>query len=187
MKADNYYEVAFDAFLRQQGCAVVPVVEARRSYLDTSEVKSPDFLALAPTGAKLVIDVKGRKFPGAAKGGKPRRAWQNWCELEDVESLARWSDRLGDGFRGVLAFVYDVALQFELPPCTPDVFAFRGRVFLARGVPVDDYRRHMRTRSPRWRTVHLGSDDFRRLVKPITHLLAPVGARAAALVTGSPG
>ncbi|MDY3558699.1 HYExAFE family protein [Gemmata sp. JC673] len=187
MKADNHYEVAFDAFLRARGCAVVPVVESRRSYLDTSEVKSPDFLTLAPAGAKLVIDVKGRKFPGAGKGGTPRRSWQNWCELEDVESLARWSDRLGDGFLGVLAFVYDVALQFELPPCTPDVFAFRGHVFLFRGVSVGEYRRHMRTRSPRWRTVHLPSADFRRLVKPITHFLRPADANAEELLTGSTG
>ena len=31
MKDDNHYEPAFDAFLREQGCAVVPVVEARRT------------------------------------------------------------------------------------------------------------------------------------------------------------
>lgn len=172
MKSDNHYEAAFDTFLRKQGCAVVPVVEARRSYLDANEVKSPDFLVVAPGGAKLVVDVKGRKFPGTAKGGRPRNVWHNWCELEDVDSLTRWSDKLGDGFQGILAFVYDLALQFELPPCTPDVFVYRGRVFLFRGVPVGDYRAHMRTRSPRWRTVHLPSADFRKLVKPITAFLA---------------
>ncbi|HEY1189707.1 MAG TPA: HYExAFE family protein [Gemmata sp.] len=173
MKSDNHYEVAFDAFLRKQGCGVVPVVEARRNYLDASEVKSPDFIVVGPGEAKLVVDVKGRKFPGAAKGGKPRNVWHNWCERDDVEGLSRWSDRLGDGFRGVLAFVYDLALQIELPACTPDVFVFRGRVYLMRGVPVREYHKHMRTRSPRWRTVHLPSDDFRNLVKPITHFLAP--------------
>lgn len=173
MKSDNHYEAAFDAFLRERGAAVVPVVEARRSYLDPGEVKSPDFIVVAPGDAKLVVDVKGRKFAGTGKGGKPRRVWHNWCEREDVESLVRWADRFGGGFRGVLAFVYDVALDVELPPRTPDVFVFRGRVYLMRGVPVADYRRHMRTRSPRWRTVDLAADDFRALVKPISHFLAP--------------
>jgi hypothetical protein len=169
VKSDNHYEAAFDAYLRKRGAAVVPVVEARRSYLDPGEVKSPDFIVLAPRDARLVVDVKGRVFPG----GKGRSTWQNWCKREDVESLARWADRFGSGFRGVLAFVYDVALCLELPPDTPDQFAFRGRLYLFRGVPVSEYRRHMRTRSPSWQTVHLSTADFRALVKPISHFLAP--------------
>ncbi|AMV24366.1 hypothetical protein VT84_08215 [Gemmata sp. SH-PL17] len=173
MKSDNHYEVAFDAYLRQCGAAVVPVVEARRSYIDVSEVKSPDFIVVGPCAAKLVVDVKGRKFPGVGKGGKSRNIWQNWCEREDVESLIRWQGKFGDGFCGVLAFVYDLALHIELPAGTPDVFVFRGRVYLLRGVFVTDYRAHMRTRSPRWGTVHLSTDDFRALVKPISHFLAP--------------
>lgn len=173
MKSDNHYEAAFDAYLRERGCAVVPVVEARRSYLDADEVKSPDFLVLAPGGAKLVVDVKGRKFPGTGTGGRPRNVWHNWCEHQDVESLARWADKLGGGFRGVLAFVYHLAPTVELPSGVPDLFAFRGRAFLVRGVAVCEYRTHMRTRSPRWGTVHLPTADFRRLVKPITHFLAP--------------
>ncbi|QJW92762.1 HYExAFE family protein [Frigoriglobus tundricola] len=173
MKSDNHYEAAFDAYLRERGAAVVPVVEARRSYLDPGEVKSSDFIVVAPHDAKLVVDVKGRKFAGPTKCGKPRTTWQNWCEREDVESLVRWADRFGGGFRGVLAFVYDLALHVELPAGTPDQFVFRGRVYLLRGVAVTDYRAHMRTRSPRWGTVHMLTDDFRSLVKPISHFLAP--------------
>lgn len=172
MKADNHYEAAFDAFLRQRGAAVVPVVEARRSYLDSEEVKSPDFLVLS-AAAKLVVDVKGRKFPGTAKGGKPRRVWHNWCEREDVIALCAWAARLGDGFRGVLAFTYELAAGVELPCGTPDLFAFRGRAYLMRGVLATAYRSRMRTRSPRWGTVNLLSADFRELVKPVSQFLAP--------------
>jgi hypothetical protein len=172
MKVDNHYEAAFDAYLRERGAAVVPVVEGRRSYLDPGEVKSPDFLVVAPGGAKLVVDVKGRKFPGTGTGGKPRAVWHNWCEREDVVSLARWADRLGPDFRPILAFVYDLALDVVLPPDTPDVFAFRGRVYLLRAVDAGAYAARMRTRSPRWRTVHLSAADFRALVKPVAHVLA---------------
>ena len=172
MKSDNHYEAAFDAYLRKHGVAVLPIVEARRSYLDPGEVKSPDFIVVAPRDARLVVDVKGRLFPGGT-GRKVRSVWQNWCMREDVESLARWADRFGPGFRGVLAFVYDVTLDIVLPEGTPDLFVFRGRLYLLRGVEVGEYRRHMRTRSPRWRTVHLATDDFRAVVKPISHFLAP--------------
>ena len=185
MKSDNHYEAAFDAFLRERGAAVVPVVEARRSYLDPGEVKSPDFLVVAPS-AKLVVDVKGRKFPGTGKGGKSRHVWHNWCEREDVVSLERWAERLGEGFCGVLAFVYLLAPEVELPAGTPDQFAFRHRIYLMRGVFVTDYRAHMKTRSPRWGTVHVATDDFRELVKPISHFLAPppVGVELAEAAPG---
>ncbi|MBN9122507.1 MAG: HYExAFE family protein [Planctomycetes bacterium] len=173
MKSDNHYEAAFDAYLRKRGVAVVPVVEARRSYLDAEEVKSPDFIVVGSNAAKLVVDVKGRKFAGADRSGRPRHVWQNWCDREDVVGLVRWAERLGDGFRGVLAFVYDLPPHVELPRGTPDQFVFRGRAYLLRGVAVGDYRARMRTRSPRWRTVYLAADDFRAVVKPISHFLAP--------------
>jgi hypothetical protein len=183
MKTDNHYEAAFDAYLRKRGAAVVPVVEARRSYLDPGEVKSPDFIVLAPGAPRLVVDVKGRLFPGG-KAGTARRVWQNWCKREDVESLVRWADRMGPGFCGVLAFAYDVAVHLELPPGTPDQFVFRGRVYLFRGVRAADYRCRMRTRSPRWRTVHLATADFRDLVKPFSHFLAPAAVECPEAVPG---
>ncbi len=176
MKSDNHYETAFEAYLRQRGVAVMPVVEARRSYLDTTEVKSPDFIVVAPNEAKLVVDVKGRKFPGTGKSGKPRNVWHNWCEREDVVSLERWADKLGDGFRGLLAFTYQVAGHIRLPANVPDFFPYRGRMYLFRGVLVDDYAQHMRVRSPRWGTVHLLSDDFRAIVKPLSHFLEAASA-----------
>jgi hypothetical protein len=175
MKSDNLYEAAFEAYLRRRGVAVMPIVEARRSYLDDNEVKSPDFIVVSMQNSKLVVDVKGRKFPGSGKGGKARNIWHNWCEREDIESLSRWADRFGESFRGVLAFVYHLAPHIELPRDTQDLFAYRGELYLARGVLVSDYRAHMRTRSPRWGTVYLLSDDFRELVKPISHFLTPAG------------
>ena len=169
MKSDNHYELAFEAYLRARGVAALPVVEARRSYLDAGSVKSPDFLVVTAADVRLVVDVKGRKFGGTPL--KPRLIWQNWCEREDVESLERWAAHFGPGFRGVLAFVYQLPPEIELPPGTPDLFAFRGAIYLVRGVEVSAYRTAMRTRSPRWRTVHLPTAAFRGMVKPFSHFL----------------
>lgn len=170
MKRDNHYEAAFEWFLRDRGHAVVPVVEARRSYLDEEEVKSPDFLVVGQVDSRLVVDVKGRQFPSLT-GGKPHRTWQNWTTAGDVDGLSRWSGRLGEGFQGVLAFVYHVLPSVALPEGTPDLFTFRSRLYLARGVHVEDYRLHMKARSPRWGTVDLATADFRRLVKPFSEFV----------------
>ncbi|HSQ54521.1 MAG TPA: HYExAFE family protein [Gemmata sp.] len=172
MKRDNHYEAAFEAFARTMGVGVVPVDEARRSYLDIDSVKSPDFLVVGPNDARLVVDVKGRKFPGGTRE-HPRLTWQNWCEAADVDALIRWSERLGPGFRGLLAFVYHIDPCIDLPVETPNVFTFRDSLYLMRAVLVSDYRSAMRTRSPRWGTVHLPTAAFRQVVKPFSHFLSP--------------
>jgi hypothetical protein len=51
------------------------------------------------------------------------------------------------------------------------VFAFREETYLMRGVAVADYRAAMRTRSPRWGTVHLSAAAFRGVVKPFSQFL----------------
>jgi hypothetical protein len=172
MNRDNHYEAAFEAFLRDRGVTVLAVDEARRSYLDEEAVKSPDFLVVGPHDARLVVDVKGRRFPGGTPE-HPRLVWPNWSTRADVDGLDRWASRLGPGFRGVLAFVYHILPHVELPPGTPDRFDFRDRTYLLRGVAVTDYRSAMRTRSPRWDTVHLTTADFRARVKPFSAFLVP--------------
>jgi len=45
---------------------------------------------------------------------------------------------------------------------------FRDGVDLLRAVAADEYRQHMRVRSPRWHTVCLPRDVFRSLVRPLS-------------------
>lgn len=169
MKPGNHYEVAFEDYLRRRGAAALPVIEERRSYLDTNSVKSPDFLIVGPADSRLVVDVKGRRFGGTME--KPRRTWQNWCEQDDVGSLEQWAAHLGPGFRGVLAFIYHIAPELRLAPGTPDVLVHRDELYLVRGVDVADYRAAMRTRSARWSTVHLPTQAFRIAVRPFSWFL----------------
>jgi hypothetical protein len=180
MKRDNHYEVAFEAFLRERGVATLPIVEARRSYLDDSEIKSPDFLVVGPAETRYVVDVKGRRFPG--RGVRCHKVWENWSPRADVEGLARWAARFGTGFRGVLAFVYHILPEVELMPGTPDQFKFRDRLYLIRGVTVTDYSTAMRPRSPRWGTVHLTKDAFQSVVKPFSHFLSISASRVELIV-----
>lgn len=162
----NHYEAAFEAYLRHLGVGYVPVDEAKRSMLGDTDVKSLDFIVV--DAARLVVDVKGRKFPSGSKGVG---TWQNWAEAEDIDALTRWAAHFGPGFRGVLAFVYQIQPPFALPPGTPDLFAFRADSYLMRAVAVDDYRAHMRRRSASWNTVHLPTAAFRQFVRPFSDFL----------------
>jgi hypothetical protein len=56
-----------------------------------------------------------------------------------------------------------------LPDDVDDLFRFRGRRYLFRAVEVSEYRAHMRVRSPRWDTVDLPCDAFRRIVQPLSY------------------
>ena len=172
MKSDNRYEVAFAAYLRAKGVGFIAVDEARRTLFNGVDVKSLDFIIVGPHDARLVVDVKGRKFPGGS-AEKPRRVWQNWASEEDVLGLGHWAKVLGPGYRGVLAFVYRIEPPFAVPDATPDQFTFRDEQYLMRAVDAASYRERMRVRSPKWGTVGLGTADFRTLVKPFSTFLQP--------------
>lgn len=178
MKRDNHYEVAFEAFLRARSIPFIAVDEAKRTLLGDGDVKSLDFIIVGPNDAKLVVDVKGRKYPGGTVA-KPSMTWQNWTSLDDVEGLERWATVLGPGYRGVLAFAYQIRPPFVLPTDTKDLFSFREHAYLMRAVEVTAYRAAMRRRSPKWGTVSLPVAAFRRSVKPFSDFLLPEPALTA--------
>ncbi|CAN5596516.1 hypothetical protein BH11PLA2_BH11PLA2_15020 [soil metagenome] len=173
MKRDNHYEVAFEAFLRSRKIPFVAVDEAKRTLLGNEKIKSLDFIIVGPDDAKLVVDVKGRKYPsGSAE--KPTKTWQNWATLEDIDGLDRWATMLGGGFRGVIAFAYNIVPPFILPENTTDAFVFQGETYLMRAITSADYRKEMKPRSQRWGTVSLPAASFRNMVKPFTSLFKAV-------------
>ena len=73
MDRSNHYEVAFEAYLQRQGLGYVAVDETRRAFLGRESVKSLDFIVYGPHGARLLVDVKGRRFPTGAPHRQQRR------------------------------------------------------------------------------------------------------------------
>ena len=177
MDRGNHYEAAFEAYLQWHRLGYVAVNETRRALVGDTPLKSLDFIVLGPDGARLVVDVKGRRFP-LGKPARPRRVWECWSTREDVDGLRRWAELSGPGYVGVLVFAYHVLPSVELPGDVEDLWTWRSRRYLLRAVTVDDYRRHMRVRSPKWGTVALPIDAFRSLVRPLHHFTrcAPVPA-----------
>ena len=172
MDSSNHYEVAFASYLHAQRLCYVAVDETRRSLADETPIKSLDFLVFGPEGVRLVVDVKGRRFPGGPPS-RPRRVWECWAFRDDIDGLDRWADLAGADYRGLLVFAYSLHPSIEFAADTPDLFPFRGKRYLFRAVEVGDYREHMRVRSPSWQTVTLPREAFRALVRPLRDFLRP--------------
>jgi hypothetical protein len=165
MDRSNHYEAAFEAYLQGHRLGYVAVDESRRTTLGEGPVKNLDFIVYGGQGARLLVDVKGRRFP-AGSPGRWRRVWESWSTEEDVEGLQRWAETFGSGYRGLLVFMYELRAEVAFSEPVDDVWTWRGRRYLLRAVPVDQYRSYMRIRSPRWGTVALPGPVFRSLVRP---------------------
>jgi hypothetical protein len=168
MDRSNPYEAAFESYLKNQGLCYIAVDETRRACLGETPIKNLDFIVLGATGARLLIDVKGRQFPGGP-AEKPRYVWENWSTQEDIDGLGNWQRLFGPEYLALFVFLYNILPTVALPDDTPDVWQFRDATYLLRSIPLSDYQQHLKVRSPKWGTVGLAGADFRRLVRPFRY------------------
>jgi hypothetical protein len=168
MDRSNHYEAAFEAYLQWHRLCYVAVDETRRAQLGEIRVKNLDFIVYGEIGTRLLIDVKGRRYPSGS-AGRRRRVWECWSTQEDVEGLARWTDIFGPGFQALLVFAYQLLAEAPLPTEADDLWTWRGRRYWLRAVPAEQYRAGMRVRSPRWGTVTLPRQVFHGLARPFHH------------------
>lgn len=165
---DNHYEAAFEEFLRSRGVPYVAVDEARRSLMSNGgSIKSLDFIVSTPRQITWLVDVKGRRFPS---GDVQRQYWKNWSTRDDLQSLARWEQLFGGGFRGLFVFAYEV-MGDRSPLPAEELFEHRGNSYGFVAVPLMDYAGHARPISPRWDTWAMPTAEFRRYARPFTELL----------------
>lgn len=201
----HHYEQAFEQYLRSSRVPYVAVDEAKKALMPESTalrfsagpgtpetaLKSFDFVIYGAPGSlragddapcNLLIEVKGRRVGGATKapgppiGGRRTPRLESWVTLEDIHSLQAWSALFGPQFLAAFVFVYWCE---EQPPDTlfQEIFEHRGRWYAVRAVTLDHYTRAMRTRSPRWGTVHLSTEVFERISQP----LLPVDGRVRSI------
>lgn len=168
MDRSNPYEAAFEGYLKAQGLCYVGVDESRRAMLGDRALKNLDFVVLGVGGTRLLVDVKGRRFP-MGPPEKPRYVWENWVEQDDIDGLQAWSSAFGREYLSLFVFVYDIQPTVELEAGSLDLWAFRDRQYLLRAVTVDDYVARMRVRSPKWATLNLRQAEYRALARPFRH------------------
>jgi hypothetical protein len=163
-RAANHYSVAFEAFLRGKSIPYVNVDQAKQALFAKERLKSFDFVVYSKKGPNILIDLKGRSCVGRAGNKKMTRGFPTWTTQGDVADLAIWEEVFGEGFKGVLTFIYWV----EAPKRPmPGMFEFKDRWYLLMGVDLADYRQRMKKRSPKWETVDLARADFKSLARPL--------------------
>jgi len=172
MDRSNHYEAAFEAYLQWHRLCYVAVDETRRAQLGDIKVKNLDFIVYGSSGARLLVDVKGRRFPTGSPV-RQRRVWECWSTQDDVDGLERWTELFGPGYTALLVFTYEISPEEPLPDPAEDLWTWRGRRYLLRAVPAEGYRLHMRVRSPRWRTVSLPRLAFQGLARPFHYFTNP--------------
>jgi hypothetical protein len=161
------------------------VDETRRSFLGEERVKSLDFLLIGSGDTKLLVDIKGRRFPGGTEA-KPRRVWENWSTLADIDGLGRWAERFGPNYRPVLVFMYRLMPFASAVPDGEELWTWHDARYLLRAVSVEDYKRCMRSRSPKWGTMSLSRADYQRLARPFPEFLVAADGAPAIASDSSP-
>ncbi|MFG0256338.1 MAG: HYExAFE family protein [Phycisphaerales bacterium JB043] len=173
----HHYERAFETYLRANRTPYVAVDEARRALLpprarlayddihgEHQALKSFDFLIYTST-TNFILDVKGRKLAKTSSRPTTPRL-DSWVTREDVESLSIWGELFGEGFTPGFVFVY---WCHDMPSSSlfEEIFEHEGRWYALRAVTLERYASAMKTRSPRWGTVHVPSSLFERISTPL--------------------
>jgi len=164
----NHYERAFENWLTDNCIEYVAVDEHKRATFGHTDIKSFDFLLYPPGGQIIIAEVKGRTFRGTSLANLA--GLECWVTAGDVDGLTKWQQIFGEGHRAVFVFAYRIE-NIDVDFNGRDVFDFDSNRYLFFCVKLDDYRRYMKRRSPKWQTVTLPADKFRRCAVQLSEFL----------------
>jgi hypothetical protein len=169
----NRYEQAFESWLIDQRVEFVRAEDHRRPGSLGATVKSFDFLFHALNGKHVIAEVKGRTYKGTSLADL--KGLDCWVTLDDVNGLHLWQQALGDDHVAVFIFAYRIA-QVDVDCDGREAFSVGPDRYLFFAIRANDYRHCMRRRSPKWKTVTLSAQDFRKCVLNLADLLVnPAG------------
>ncbi len=187
----NHYERAFENWLIDNHIQYVTVDEHKKSAFGQSKVKSFDFLLYPPneqgprfavrsprdslrrtpdsgTQQIIIAEVKGRLFKGTSFA--KLTGFECWVTAEDIDGLTKWREVFGRGHTAVFVFAYkieNVDVDFD----GREVYDSDTNRYVFFAIELDDYRRFMKRRSPKWQTVTLPADRFRQCATQLQQLL----------------
>ena len=163
----NHYERAFEHWLKDHRIEYVAEYQHERATIRDVEIKSFDFL-LYSNSRPIIVEVKGRTFKGTSLA--KMAGFECWVTTEDVDGLLTWQKIVGGGHRAFFVFAYKMA-KIDVDFDGRDVFDFGEKKYLFFCITLEDYRRFMKRRSPKWQTVTLPADKFRQCAKPLSEFL----------------
>jgi len=164
----NHYERAFANFLTDNHIQYVAVDEQKRAALGKSNIKSFDYLLYPHNQQVIIAEIKGRRFKGTSFA--KLAGFECWVTADDVEGLANWQQIFGQGHIAVFVFAYcmkNIDVDFN----GRQIYEFDGNKYIFFAVRLDDYRKAMVLRSPKWQTVTLPADKFRQCAVQLQNLL----------------
>lgn len=164
----NHYERAFENWLIGNRIQYIAVDDQKRAAFGRSKIKSFDFL-LYPRNQQIIIaEVKGRKFKGTSFA--KLTGFECWVTTEDIAGLAKWQEVFGTAHLAVFVFTYRIE-NIDVDFDGRDTYEFDANRYVFFAVKLDDYRRFMKRRSPKWQTVTLPADKFRKCAIQMQSLL----------------
>jgi len=171
----NHYERAFENWLIDNRIQYIAVDDQKRAAFGRSKIKSFDFL-LYPRNQQIIIaEVKGRKFKGTSFA--KLTGFECWVTTEDIAGLAKWQEvfsagcpTAGTAHLAVFVFTYRIE-NIDVDFDGRDTYEFDANRYVFFAVKLDDYRRFMKRRSPKWQTVTLPADKFRKCAIQMQSLL----------------
>jgi hypothetical protein len=169
----NVYEQAFESFLAENKIPFVWVDQSKRPEFFDEGVKNFDFLLYRDSECPVLVELKGRTFKGNSLAGL--RGLDGWATFEDVQALSQWLSRFHQNIPAAEAF-FVFAFRFANIDVETDglaVYDYSGERYLFLAIPLEKYAKAMKIRSPKWQTVTLPAEDFRRWAIPMDALFTP--------------
>ena len=164
----NHYEGAFENWLLDNRIQYVVTDEHKTAALARRKIKSFDFLLYPRSGQIIIAEVKGRRFKGTNLA--KLAGFECWVTADDVDGLVKWQQVFGPGHQAVFVFAYKIE-NIDVDFDGRDIFDFDANRYIFFCVKLDDYRRFMKPRSPKWQTVTLPADKFRDCAVHISEFL----------------
>jgi hypothetical protein len=164
----NHYEQAFENWLIDNRVRYIAVDDQKRAAFGRLKVKSFDFILYPPNGQIIIAEVKGRLFKGTSFA--KLTGFECWVTAEDIDGLTKWREVFRPGHIAVFVFAYKIE-NIDVDFDGRGAYDFGANRYVFFAVELDDYREFMKRRSPKWRTVTLPADRFRRCAVEIQNLL----------------
>jgi hypothetical protein len=164
----NRYERAFRNWLVDNRVKYTTIDQNKRAAFNKIKLKSFDFILYPSNQSTIIAEVKGRSFKGTSF--EKLAGFECWVSTEDIDGLSQWQKVFGDGHRVFFIFAYNV-VNIDVDFNGRSAYDYRDNRYAFFAVSLDDYKRFMKTRSPKWRTVTLPAERFRQCVVQLQNLL----------------
>lgn len=164
----NHYEKAFQNWLIDNQVKYIAVDEQKRAALGRFKIKSFDYFLTPKTSYTIIAEVKGRKFKGISLA--KLTGFECWVTTDDIDGLAGWQEVFGDSHIAAFIFAYKIE-NIDVDFDGRSVYEFDGNRYMFFCIRLNDYCRFMKTRSPKWKTVTLPAEEFRKCAVQIQNLL----------------